>query len=88
MATAYDAGYVHADISEYNVFVSEDGVTLFDWPQATPSDHENARELLARDVGHLVGYFQQKYPGDVPDVDESAVADAVASGSFGSVTEF
>ncbi|MCD2198601.1 serine/threonine protein phosphatase [Halobacterium sp. KA-4] len=88
MATAYDAGYVHADISEYNVFVSEDGVTLFDWPQATPSDHENARELLARDVGNIVGYFQQKYPSDVPDVDESAIADAVASGSFGSVTEF
>ncbi|MFB6268455.1 MAG: serine/threonine-protein kinase RIO2 [Halobacterium sp.] len=88
MAVAYDAGYVHADISEYNVFVDEDGVTLFDWPQATPSDHENARELLERDVGNIVGYFQQKYPSDVPDVDVAPVADAVADDEFSSVTQF
>jgi RIO kinase 2 len=88
IATAYEKGYVHADVSEYNVFVDEDGVTLFDWPQATPSDHENARELLARDVDNIVSYFQQKYPSDIPDVDVAAVADAVADGEFSSVTEF
>ena len=43
IATAYREGYVHADVSEYNVFVSEAGVTLFDWPQAVPTDHANAR---------------------------------------------
>ncbi|ERG88223.1 MAG: RIO-like serine/threonine protein kinase fused to N-terminal HTH domain protein, partial [halophilic archaeon J07HX5] len=32
MTTAYDEGYVHADMSEYNVFVDTDGVTVFDWP--------------------------------------------------------
>jgi len=88
VAAAYREGYVHADVSEYNVFVNEDGVVLFDWPQATPTDHENARELLDRDVANIVAYFQQKYPGDVPDADRDAVADAVAADEFGSVTDY
>jgi len=88
VAAAYREGYVHADVSEYNVFVNEDGVVLFDWPQATPTDHENARELLDRDVENIVRYFQQKYPSDVPDVDLTAVADAVAADEFGSVGDY
>ena len=88
VTAAYREGYVHADVSEYNVFVNEDGVVLFDWPQATPTDHENARELLDRDVENIVRYFQQKYPGDVPDIDLTAVADAVASNEFGSVDDY
>ena len=82
LATAYEAGYVHADMSEYNVFVGSDGVTVFDWPQAVPTDHENARELLARDVANIVGYFQRKYPRHVDSVDTDAVAAAVAEDRF------
>ena len=88
VAVAYREGYVHADVSEYNVFVNEDGVVLFDWPQATPTGHENARELLDRDVENIVAYFQQKYPGDVPAVDLDAATDAVAADEFGSVTDY
>jgi RIO kinase 2 len=88
VAVAYREGYVHADVSEYNVFVNEDGVVLFDWPQATPAAHENARELLDRDVETIVAYFQQKYPGDVPDVDLDAAIEAVAADEFGSVTDY
>ncbi|AHG03027.1 RIO-type serine/threonine protein kinase [Halobacterium sp. DL1] len=88
VAAAYDAGYVHADVSEYNVFVSEDGIVLFDWPQATPTDHENARELLDRDVANIVGYFQRKYPGDVPEADLTAVADAVAADELRSIEDY
>src|SRR6056297_1699688 len=88
VATAYREGFVHADVSEYNVFVNEDGVVVFDWPQATPTDHENARDLLDRDVENIVAYFQQKYPGDVPETDLDAVADAVAADEFGSVTDY
>ena len=88
VAAAYREGYVHADVSEYNVFVNEDGVVLFDWPQATPTDHENARELLDRDVENIVAYFRQKYPSDVPEADLEAVADAVAADEFGSVTDY
>ena len=87
MATAYDAGYVHADMSEYNVWVSSDGITIFDWPQAVPTDHENADELLARDVSNLVGYFERKYPNAIPETDPDRIARAIAAGEFVSVAE-
>ena len=83
--TAYRAGYVHADMSEHNVAISDEGVVVFDWPQSVETDHENADELLARDVGNVVGYFGRKYPRETPDVDADAVADAVAEGTFESV---
>jgi RIO kinase 2 len=86
MATAYEAGYVHADMSEYNVAVGEEGVTVFDWPQAVQTEHDNARELLARDVKNVVGYFYRKYPAATPEgVDESSVSDAVAADEFETV---
>jgi RIO kinase 2 len=85
LATAYEAGYVHADMSEYNVAVSSEGITVFDWPQAVPTDHDNARELLARDVRNVVGFFRRKYPGAVPEVDAASVTDRIARGVFESV---
>jgi RIO kinase 2 len=88
MAAAYDAGYVHADMSEYNVFVSSEGVTIFDWPQAVPTEHENSEELLKRDVENLLGYFERKYPNETPEVDRSALAAALAEDSFETVREF
>ncbi|SFC55188.1 RIO kinase 2 [Halobiforma haloterrestris] len=91
IARAYEGGYVHADMSEYNVFVDESGVTVFDWPQAVPTDHENADEFLARDVDNAIGYFRRKYPQEVPsaeDLSSDEVADAIASGAFETVEEF
>ena len=82
MASAYRLGYVHADMSEYNVFVSETGITVFDWPQAVPTDHENVRDLLERDVENLLGYFERKYPRKLGDVDVTALTDAIATDSF------
>jgi len=75
VAAAHDAGWVHADLSEYNVYVGEGGVTVFDWPQAVPTDHENADELLRRDLENLLGYFGRKYPHETPeDVEIRALA--------------
>ena len=88
MQTAYREGYVHADMSEYNVFVTNEGVVVFDWPQAVPTDHENARELLTRDVENIVSYFERKYPQEISDVDRDAVADRLATDAFGSITDF
>jgi RIO kinase 2 len=88
VAGAYDVGYVHADMSEYNVFVDEDGVTVFDWPQAVATDHENADELLERDVENLLGWFRRKYPSDVPDAPTArGVADRIVAGEFESIRE-
>ena len=85
VAAAYEAGYVHADVSEYNVFVSEDGVALFDWPQAVATDHENAGEFLERDVANIAGYLKRKHPHVVPEIDAEVVADRIRQGQFTSV---
>ncbi|PSQ51397.1 serine/threonine protein phosphatase [Halobacteriales archaeon SW_8_65_20] len=82
MAEAYRQGYVHADMSEYNVFVATDGVTVFDWPQAVPTDHENAEAFLDRDCTNIVSYFQRKYPNEMPEIDTERVAETLRDGSF------
>jgi RIO kinase 2 len=61
---------------------------VFDWPQAVPTDHENAEELLRRDVDNLIGYFRRKYPNRTPEVDEGALAAALRDGAFETVREF
>jgi RIO kinase 2 len=88
LAAAYRAGYVHADMSQYNVFVNERGVTVFDWPQAVSTDHENSEEFLARDVENLVGYFERKYPRRTPELDSEGLTAAVREGSFESLEAF
>ena len=88
MAAAYDAGYVHADMSEYNVFVSTDGVTIFDWPQAVPTEHANSRELLLRDVENLLGHFERKYPKETPEIDCESLTEALVESELETVTRF
>ena len=87
MAAAYDAGFIHADMSEYNVFVSSDGVTVFDWPQAVSTDHDNSEEFLARDVDNVIGYFERKYPAETPAIDREALVEALRVGEFETVRE-
>ncbi|UWG50008.1 RIO-like serine/threonine protein kinase fused to N-terminal HTH domain [Halalkaliarchaeum sp. AArc-CO] len=89
LTTAYELGFIHADMSEYNVAISESGIVIFDWPQAVSTDHDNARELLLRDAKNVIGYFRRKYPRDVPDsLEIDGLCDAIADGSFSSVREF
>ncbi|MEF8977187.1 MAG: serine/threonine-protein kinase RIO2 [Halapricum sp.] len=84
--TAYQEGYVHADISEYNVFVASDGITVFDWPQAVPTGHENSDELLERDVKNIVEYFRRKHPQKIADsIDSGRLAESIRTGEFESV---
>ncbi|MFB6172353.1 MAG: serine/threonine-protein kinase RIO2 [Haloarculaceae archaeon] len=85
---AYQNGFVHADMSEYNVFVNEEGVVVFDWPQAVPTDHGNSDELLERDVENVLGYFRRKYPGRTDDSwDARAVAGRIRDDAFDSVAD-
>lgn len=57
----YSMGIIHADLSEYNVFVSEDGVQLIDWPQYITPEHPQADEILERDVLNILTHFYRKY---------------------------
>jgi RIO kinase 2 len=89
MAGGYHEGYVHADMSEYNVFIDEDGITIFDWPQAVSTDHENSDELLARDLKNIYGYFRRKYPTETPEsVDLVALADDIADDELDSIRSY
>ena len=58
---AYAKGVVHGDLSEYNIFVSDEGVTLIDWPQYVEVGDEQAKGLLERDVGNVLAFFRRKY---------------------------
>ena len=86
LAAAYKVGYIHADISEYNIFVDASGPTIFDWPQSVPTDHPNAEEYLRRDVTNLIGYFKRKYPNVIEEVDPASVTDAIAAESFQTIS--
>lgn len=61
LSLAYHHGYVHGDFSEYNVMVSESGVTIIDWPQAVATGTRIGNELLERDVRNILTYFSRKY---------------------------
>ncbi len=89
LTAAYHAGFVHADLSEYNVFIDESGVTIFDWPQAVPTDHDNAGELLARDLTNIYRYFRRKYPSETPEsANIEALSDAIASNDLESIRSY
>ena len=63
---AYDAGIIHADLSEYNVMHDGYRCYLIDWPQWVATDHPNARELLMRDLENITRYFLRKYRVELP----------------------
>jgi RIO kinase 2 len=59
---AYKAGVIHADLSEFNIIVSEDGTLyIIDWPQYIPPNHPNAGEILGRDVKNVLTFFHRKF---------------------------
>jgi RIO kinase 2 len=58
---AYAVGMIHSDLSEYNVMVRDDGITIIDWPQYVAVGAKTSDEMLARDVGNILTYFERKY---------------------------
>ncbi len=72
IGTAFRLGLIHADLSEFNIIVNEGGFRIIDWPQAIEVDHPNASELLERDVGNIIRFFQRRYRIEMP------VEDAIA----------
>jgi RIO kinase 2 len=60
---------------------------VFDWPQAVPTDHENADEFLERDVRNLVSYFRRKHPKQVGDPDVRAISEALRNDEFESIRD-
>ncbi|MCX8195065.1 MAG: serine protein kinase RIO [Candidatus Micrarchaeota archaeon] len=56
----YQLGFVHSDISEYNIVVTDWGLFILDCAQAVLLAHPRAEEFLERDVRNLVRYFKKQ----------------------------
>jgi RIO kinase 2 len=66
VSRAYRLGYIHGDLSEFNIMVDGKDVWLIDWPQWVDPTHPAAEEILLRDITNLCTYFSRKYRVDAP----------------------
>jgi len=71
LSKAWVVGYVHSDMSAYNIMVSPEEVRVIDWPQAVETDHPHARQLLERDMSNLLSHFEKNYDADIPTKQEA-----------------
>jgi RIO kinase 2 len=58
---SYTLGFVHADLSEFNILTQNDKIVLIDWPQSVRTSEPNAIELLERDLSNVLKFFKRKY---------------------------
>lgn len=63
-----EQGFIHGDLSAYNILYWEGAITLIDFPQVTNSENNrNARAILRRDIARICEYFARQ--GVTSDVD-------------------
>ena len=55
-----DAGLVHGDLSEYNVFKTGPGLVLFDLGSAVDVSHPRSGEFLRRDIHNVTRFFVRR----------------------------
>jgi RIO kinase 1 len=61
MTTLYQkARLVHADLSEYNIFKTDQGIVLFDFGSAVDIQHPNSKQFLVRDVMNVNKFFEKR----------------------------
>ena len=58
---AYHEGFIHADLSEYNILMEEGRCVIIDWPQWIGTAHPNAVAILERDIDNILTFFKRKY---------------------------
>jgi RIO kinase 2 len=59
--TAYQAGFIHGDLSEYNILIEDGKCVLIDWPQWMETSHVNAEAIVMRDLDNILAFFKRKY---------------------------
>ncbi|HEY1015012.1 MAG TPA: RIO1 family regulatory kinase/ATPase [Herpetosiphonaceae bacterium] len=53
-------GWIHGDLSAYNILYWQDAITLIDFPQVTKGEtNKHAREILGRDIARVCDYFSR-----------------------------
>jgi len=62
---AYALGFIHGDLSEFNVMVDGIQAWIIDWPQWVDPAHPSADEIIRRDVANICTYFIRKYQLDI-----------------------
>ena len=55
----YKAGFVHGDLSEFNILNYRDFPVLIDFSQASPLKSMNSQELLERDIKNINRFFSR-----------------------------
>ncbi|MFH1400892.1 MAG: RIO1 family regulatory kinase/ATPase [Nanoarchaeota archaeon] len=64
----YKAGFVHADLSEYNILMDGEQPVFIDLSQMTTIENPNHEEYMLRDLGIICKYFRSdKKPQDILD---------------------
>jgi RIO kinase 1 len=64
----YKSGYVHGDLSKFNILNDNETPVLIDFSQASPLRSPNINEMLTRDVHNICEFFRKLKM----DVDEEA----------------
>ena len=55
----YKAGYVHGDLSKFNILNDNEMPALIDFSQATPMPNPNAMDYLKRDIKNVADFFRK-----------------------------
>lgn len=58
---AYNLGFIHGDLSEYNIMTDGTHPVIIDWPSWILPDHPNATEVLDHDIATICQFFKRKY---------------------------
>ena len=62
LKAAYTKGkLVNGDVSEYNVLFDGESPWIIDWPQYVSITHQNASELLSRDIEKPISFFRKRF---------------------------
>ena len=60
VAKLYKAKLVHADLSDYNIFLHGKKIILFDFGSAVHIAHPNSQEFLVRDISNVNRFFSKR----------------------------
>lgn len=60
MKNMYELGFVHGDLSEYNILVDDDEPVFIDMSQSCPLDSPFSEEWLDRDIKNICRFFSKQ----------------------------
>ncbi len=77
-----DAELVHADLSEFNIFLYKDSIVIFDFGSAVDIKHPNANLFLQRDIANVNRFFSKR---GIDIIDEQRIIDEIKSAKMNNI---